>query len=143
MFRFVWTNILYDVPGTLKGSKKTTFPGMQTSCRQYSYRTLDNTSYQMNSERWSSFSKLQDCARAAIRQLQLKDFHAVSALYKLTGTKVFNRKRVRTLRVIENQIIVYLIGEQTPREDVEHLNEIMGMLPSTSGVPPKPGTSGE
>lgn len=89
------------------------------------------------------FHRLQDCGRAAIRRLQIKECVAVSALYKTASIKAYGKKGITTLRLVENQIIFVLAGENAPREieDEEQLEEILSLLPGPSGSNTHPAAS--
>lgn len=58
----------------------------------------------------------------------------VSSLYKTVMQKVYGRKGITSIKLADNQILVYLVGEVNPHE-ISHIAEIdviVDSLPMTS-----------
>lgn len=110
------------------------------SCPDLLQATLECASYALKIEIITGSARLQDSGRAAFRRLEVRDSVTVSDFYKVVKGKLLGKKGIRSARLIHDQIMVHISGEQTPREinSETQLAELLEALAPLVNTPAQP-----
>lgn len=83
----------------------------------------------------TKFLRLAECDQAAVNTLTVKDSNEAADLYKVVKTRLFGRKGLHFVKIVHDQVVVHLIGEENPREieEEDQVDQILQMIPQISG----------